>query len=83
MSFSLNRFDVHWLKNQSYHTPQGIKSDPSLSEKEKRYLLGIHTRNNNCARNPSSMDIKILEAAYSVEGLSIHIVIMYALLQGQ
>ena len=61
---SLHRFSVDWLKNRDYHRRQGIRSDPKLSGKQKMYLLGIHDRNNNCALEPSSEDIKILEDAY-------------------
>ena len=60
------RFDVDWLKNRAHHTHQGITSDSNLSEKERKYLLAIHTRHNGCARDPSPKDIEILEVAYKL-----------------
>ena len=61
------RFDVQWLKDKAYHVPQEIQKDARLSREQKKYLIGIHTSHNNCANDPSSKDIEVLEAAYCTD----------------
>ena len=55
---------MQWIKNKKYHNRKAISSDTSLSDDQKKYLEGIHDRNNSYAHDPSPTDFRILEEAY-------------------
>ena len=59
---TLSRFDKKWLK-QKHWDKNEVKTDTSLSDKEREVILGIHKRE-ILADCPSQTDFLFLEGCY-------------------
>ena len=58
------RFNRNWIKDERYHTEQGVKDDMNLTKEEKDILLGIHRRHKTFTEDPSDTDYKFLADCY-------------------
>ena len=55
------RFDIDWIKDHRYHNRHNVEK---LNEKERKYIGGIHTRQNGLAESASETDIGVLRKYY-------------------
>ncbi len=60
---TLSRFDKKWLKSAEHRDKNKVKTDTSLSDKDREVILGIHKRE-ILADCPSQTDFFFLAGCY-------------------
>ena len=53
-----------WLRDHRLHNIHYVEQCTELSEKEKKYVIGIHKRNSGLAVCASETDIDVLQQYY-------------------